>query len=211
MMVRFLPVFFLVLILGGCNGNSEKSESSDEDSSAVLDDVVATYQVDPGLSVVAWEGKVIGVYGHHGVISIQDGSLTTKGDEITGGMVTIDMKSIIPLDSSSYQNKDGSRITDLQTHLMMSDFFLAKEYPTASFVIKHQENNRLVGDLTIRGITHEETVVLSYLEVLPEGLAGDGKLIFDRQKFGINWKHPVADYILSDDIEVELKIIARKK
>ncbi len=209
---KILTLNIAILILLAACGDKKNQDTGSSSGGGTIEDgaVIRNYVVDPELSEVLWEGRVVGVYGHNGVIDVENGFLTTKGDEITGGTISIDMLSVVPLDSSSYQDRDGSRITDLQHHLTTGDFFLTEKYPTASFTIKEQRNNHLIGDLTIRGVTHEETAILSYLEVLPEGLAGDAELVFDRQKYDIKWEHPVTDYILSDDIEIRLKIVARK-
>lgn len=201
-----VPIFVGV-VLAACSGGSKNTET-DSDTTNEMSTVEATYTVDTDKSVVAWKGEVAGVYGHNGIIDVASGSISTKGEEITGGNIVIDMTSIVPLDSASFKDEEGARITDLQGHLMTGDFFLVEEFPTASFEIKSQNNNQLTGDLKIRGNTFEETVRLSSLEVTPEGLVGEGVLVFDRQKYEVNWKHFMQDYILSDDIEVKLNIFA---
>lgn len=204
-----LSFLFAAFLISGCKQSTKESTEVLEGSTGPADSLETSYHIDPRLSMVKWEGKVIGVYGHHGVISIKEGTLITQGVEIASGSISIDMQSIVPLDSASYQDRKGARITDLQSHLTTGDFFLTEDFPESLFVVKSQQNNQLVGDLTIRGITREETVTLSYLEVLPEGLVGDGVLVFNRQDYGINWEHPITDYILSDNIHLKISLIAK--
>ena len=42
------------------------------------------------------------------------------------------------------------------------------------------------------------------------GFSGSGVLVFDRQKYDVKWEHYVEDYVLSDDIEIKLEIVASK-
>lgn len=201
----------LAAVVVACGGGASKESTAEGTSStAPAGGESATFAVDAGASVVAWKGEVAGVYGHNGVITVSEGTITAAGDQITGGEVIIDMTSIAPTDSASYKDEDGSRASDLVAHLSTGDFFLVEEFPTASFVIKSHTDNQLVGDLTIRGTTSEETVELSSLEISPEGVKGEGTLVFDRQKYGVSWEHFVKDYILSDDIEIKLNIVAAK-
>lgn len=200
----------LALVFAGCSGGSSKESSSAvaEEASETIS-VEATFAVNTNESEVAWKGEVAGVYGHNGVINIQDGSFTVADGKISGGSVVIDMTSIQPLDTASY-TASGKTPQDLVDHLSTGDFFLVEEFPTASFVVKSHEANQLVGDLTIRGNTNEETIEVSSLEVTEEGLVGEGTLVFDRQKYEVSWAHYIQDYILSDDIQITLSIVAGK-
>ncbi len=207
--IRLVIPMIAVILLVSCSGGSKTTENA-EDTTNEVSTTEATYNIDSENSVVAWKGEVAGVYGHNGIIDVASGNISTKGDEITAGEIVIDMTSIVPLDSGSFKDQEGSRITDFQGHLMTGDFFMVEKYPTASFSIKSQINNQLIGDLTIRGNTNEETVQLSSLEITPDGLVGEGVLVFDRQIYDVNWKHFVKDYVLSNNIEVKLTILGSK-
>ena len=198
------------LVLASCAGGSSKeasSETADAASESSASALEASFTVDTEASVVAWKGEVAGVYGHNGVINVQEGSLSITDGKISGGEVIIDMTSIQPLDTASY-TASGKTPMDLVNHLSTGDFFLVEEHPTASFVVKSHEGNQLVGDLTIRGNTNEETVDITSLTVSEDGLTGEGTLVFDRQKYEVSWEHYIQDYILSDDISLTLSIVA---
>lgn len=201
----------LAAFVSSCGGSTQSgdSESATDSTEVSTDTTPASFTIDTTGSVVAWKGEVAGVYGHNGVIDVQGGTISTTGGQITGGEVVIDMTSIQPLDTASY-TASGKTPQDLVDHLATGDFFLVDEFPTASFKIKSHTGNQLIGDLTIRGKTNEEVVELSSLEIAEDGLKGQGLLVFDRQKYGVNWKHYVQDYILSDDIEIKLDIVASK-
>ena len=146
------------LVVTSCGGGSSKeaTEESTETEATESNDVSATFAITTDESVVAWKGEVAGVYGHNGVINVQEGSVSVEGGKITGGEVVIDMTSIQPLDTASYE-ASGKTPQDLVDHLSTGDFFLVEEFPTASFVIRSHAEGQLIGDLTIRGNTNEET------------------------------------------------------
>jgi polyisoprenoid-binding protein YceI len=194
-----------ILFLSACGGGT-KTEST----STAPDTTAATYTIDASKSVVAWKGEVAGVYGHNGVIKISEGTITVKGDQITGGSVTIDMTTIQPLDSASFTEEQGHRMSDFVGHLSTGDFFLVEEFPTSTFVIKSFDGKSLVGDLTVKGVTKEATAEVSTVNVTAEGLTAEATLVFNRQDFGVSWVHFMKDMILSDNIEVKLSITAVK-
>lgn len=200
------------ILLSACGGGAKKESSTEEASEAAKEinesAEPVTYNVDTSGSTVKWKGEVRGVYGHYGVIDIKEGSLVLEGDQVTGGEVVIDMTTIQPRDSASYDEENTAQ--KLVNHLSTGDFFLIEEYPVATFKVKSHMGNKLIGDLTIRGNTNEETVELSSLEVTENGLKGEGKLVFDRQKYEVSWEHYVKDYILDDNIELTISLVANK-
>ncbi|WP_425391515.1 YceI family protein [Ekhidna sp.] len=209
--VKLLSILtVLAVIFTACGGgsNSDSSTATEEASETTSTKVSGTYQLSNDESTIAWKGEVAGVYGHNGVIDMQSGTVTVTDGKVTGGEVVIDMTTIQPLDTASYE-ASGKTPQDLVDHLSTGDFFLVEEYPTASFVIKRHEGNSLVGDLTIRGNTNEEIVELTSFEATDNGLKAEGKLIFDRQNYDVKWEHYVEDYVLSDDIELTLNVAGK--
>lgn len=203
-----VPALAVAVFVSACSGGSQKgSEKTAETAETETTGVSGTFAVNTETSVVAWKGEVAGVYGHNGVINVQSGSLIAEDGLITGGEIVIDMTSIQPLDTASYTSQ-GKTPQDLVNHLSTGDFFLVEEFPTASFTVKSHKGDQLVGDLTIRGNTSEETVTLSSLQILEDGISGVGTLVFDRQMYEVSWEHYIQDYILSDNIEVQLSIVA---
>lgn len=205
--LTFNLALIAVAFLAACGGKTSQSGEAATEEKEIAPEV--TYTVDPAASEVAWSGEVAGVYGHHGVIEIAEGTISAAGDSITGGKIVIDMATIQPLDSASYTEEEGHRATDLVGHLSTGDFFLVEEYPVSTFVIKSHEGNKLVGDLTVRGTTKEETATITSLEVTPEGLVGSADLVFDRQDYKVSWVHFMKDMVLSDDIKIKLDIVAK--
>jgi len=195
-------------MLYSCGGGTTETAATAEVEKEATTIESATYSVDAAGSEVVWKGEVAGVYGHFGTIAISNGSLDISNNEITGGKFTIDMTTITPKDEG-YKDEDGSRASDLVGHLSTGDFFLVDSFPTSTFVIKSYEAGKLKGDLTVRGITKEETIEVSSLEVTENGINAKGKLVFNRQDYDVKWVHYMKDMILSDDISAEISLSAK--
>ncbi len=205
--MRLTPHFTALAIstlLFACGAPSEnKTETSDNTATPV------SYTISPEESTVTWKGEVAGVYGHDGTIKIAEGNVTVAGDQITAGTITINMTSIEPANPEQYTDEDGKRASDLKAHLSTGDFFLVEEFPTATFTVKSHQGDKLVGDLTIRGNTHEETATVSAIEATEQGMSAQAKLVFDRQKYDVAWVHFMRDMILSDDIQITIAIVGK--
>lgn len=194
----------LTLGMFACGGEKPAETKATETEAEKM-----TYAVDAAASTVAWSGGTSGVmvYGHNGVIAVKEGSLEMTGDKVVGGSVTIDMTTIQPLDSGYNEENPAEKLVG---HLSSGDFFMVEENPTASFVIKSMEGNTIKGDLTVRGKTNEETVTDVVVENTDNGVSASGKLVFDRQKYDVAWKHFMQDVILSNDITLDIMLKATK-
>lgn len=103
-------------------------------------------------SNITWKGyKVTG--SHEGTISLSEGTLMFEGDNLTGGMFTIDMTSINVTDLEAGGGKEK-----LEGHLKSDDFFGVNNHGKAMFKINKVDGKngvyRVYGDLTIKGITN---------------------------------------------------------
>jgi polyisoprenoid-binding protein YceI len=189
---------------GGGNqssGSMETENTSDTESSAE----VRTMQIDTAASEVKWEGNMLGLYAHSGLVNLQDGMLKVQGDKITGGSFTVDMKSITPTDDS-YEPEKGRTKEKLVGHLSSDDFFAVEENPTATFEITNHnpENNTISGNLTIRGTTHQE--IVENVSFDPESGTASGTLTFDRSKYNVNFQMTAQDMVLSNDIKLDIDL-----
>ncbi|WP_291276130.1 YceI family protein [Flavobacterium sp.] len=167
----------------------------------------ATYTVDTAASKIVWEGQMLKMHKHFGNLTISEGSLTVKGLQVTGGTFTANMKSITPTDSS--YTKDHPK-EYLVGHLSGKDFFAVDSFPTATFVIKSVNGNSATGDLTLRGKTNSETVTDIVVDTVG-GVKATGKLVFNRQKYGVSYvADKTKDMVLSDDIKLDIAIVGKK-
>jgi len=192
-------------LLVACGTSTEKNTENAENSS----EAVINYNVSTEESNVNWLGEVAGVYGHDGDVKIATGNVTVEGGQITAGNITIDMTSISPANPEQYTDEDGKRASDLKAHLSTGDFFLVDQFPTATFTVKSHQGDKLVGDLTIRGNTSEETATITSMEATEQGMKAQAKLVFDRQKYDVAWVHFMKDMILSDDIQLTISIVGK--
>jgi polyisoprenoid-binding protein YceI len=175
--------------------------------------LTGTFSIDNANSTVKWVGSMLAVggvslYEHSGTIQISKGELVFDDGKLVGGTVLIDMTTINPTDSA-YQDKDGSRPTDLVGHLSSDDFFNVVEFPTAEFSVKQQGETTVDGTLVIRGTSQPESIENVTIEEIEGGIKATGRMVFNRQQFNVKFAMPVADKILSDDIALEFNIIAK--
>ncbi|HEY0977352.1 MAG TPA: YceI family protein [Flavobacteriales bacterium] len=189
-------------------------EKATADSLAAAAAAEKSYTVDVANSSASWAAKVTGPapYGHHGKIDFNSGSFSVKGGQLASGTFEVNMKSITPLDSA-YQpegSKQGTK-TQLIGHLTTADFFAVDSFPTATFVVTSVEGNTATGELTVRGKKNTEKVTDIVITEDGANVKATGKLVFDRQKYGVAWKHFLKDAILSNDIELNLRIAGTAK
>ena len=174
----------------------------------------ATYQIDSDHSSFQFKVRhmtVSNVKGEfkkvRGVVSIDESDISSLKVDLT-------------LDAASVNTDHAKR----NEHLRGEDFFHVEKYPTISFVSKRVtkvDTNRLkvVGDLTIRGVTKEVTVDVEgpTLEVkdsggnVRRGATGTSKI--NRKDFGIAW-HKVLDnggLVVGDDVNIAIEVELIKK
>lgn len=119
--------------------------------------------------------------------------------------VTIDPSSIVTRD----ERRDG--------HLKSPDFFDVATFPTMHFVSKQivaegTHKGRVIGDLTMHGITHEVTLEVEYAGsmksaygVLTAGFTAHGKL--NRKNWGLNWNAALeaGGVTVSDEVNISIE------
>lgn len=174
----------------------------------------ATYEIDPAHSFVEFSVR-------HMMFSTAKGRFPKIGGEVvfdeadpTRSSVgaTVDVASV----STGDPNRDG--------HLRSADFFDAENHPTLSFTSKRIEPTgregtyRVIGDLTIRGVTHEVPFEATYLG---KGVNPWGKTVagftatatITRKDWGLNWNAPLeaGGVLVSDQVKMNIDIQAVKK
>lgn len=165
----------------------------------------ATFSVDTKASKVYWTGKKV-TGEHTGWLNLAGGEVHVEGNDVTGANLNMDMTSIECTDL------EGEWKDKLVGHLKSDDFFSAEKYPVANFKIKSLENDKVVGDLTIKGITHE---VSFPAEVKIEGnsLAASGTASIDRTKWDIKYGSgkffsDLGDRMIDDEFEIKFELKA---
>lgn len=198
------------LIFSVSIAEAKKKKEKKEDKTAV-----ETLKVDVAASSVEWIGSKKAGSKHHGQIKLKDGSVEMKSGKLTAGSFTVDMATITNedlKDSPDYQTK-------LVGHLKSDDFFKVEKNPTSKFVstsVTEKDGKTLVkGKLTILETTNEIEFPVT-LETKDGVTTGTAKLEIDRTKWGIKYgsgsffKELVADKIINDTFELNLKLVAKK-
>ena len=188
--------------LVSCGGQVNEAAAEGNDNSAESAEV-KNNQVKTDASSLIWKGTMLGVYSHEGSIDIAEGSLETTGDKVTGGSFTVDLNTIKPTDENYDPAQDRSP-EKLVGHLQSPDFFDVASFPTAKFVITGSNGNTVTGNLTIRGITHEETIQNVIYDEASQTWTGN--LTFDRKKYDVSWDSQMKEMVLSNDIELKISL-----
>ncbi len=209
-----LSIAALATVLVACGPSEAEKQAARE--KAIADSLAAAaaaehkYTIDAATSVINWAGKVTGPapYGHNGTIAFNSGEFTVQGGVLKAGSFEVNMTSINPTDDG-YQpegSKQGTK-SQLIGHLSTADFFDSGNHPTATLKITGGSGNTATGELTIRGTTNPETITDIVITENADGtVKATGKLVFDRQKYGVAWKHFMKDAILADNIELTVEL-----
>lgn len=136
------------------------------------------------------------------------------------GTVTVDeenprnSKVDVTVDVSSVDTRQEMR----DNHLRSPDFFDVEKYPTMHFVSKRVEGDvshefRIVGDLTIRGMTREVTLTASLEGRTNDpwgneraGFSAAGKI--NRHDFGLNWNQALetGGVMVGDEVKLTIDV-----
>lgn len=179
---------------------------------------VEIYTVEAAESQVAWMGSNLRG-SHDGTIGVSHGELFVYNDEILGGEVVIDMTDIIVLDI-----EDPDRNARLKGHLESDDFFSVDTYPVATFEITSvqvienalpgEENYRVYGNMTIKGITHGIGID-ALIEMTDDHILTRADFDLDRSRWDVRFGSGsffdnLGDNLIHDDFNLKLHIVARR-
>ncbi len=120
----------------------------------------------------------------------------------------------VTIDASSIDTRDERR----DGHLMSPDFLDVANYPTLTFVSKKVEvidenHGRLIGDLTIRGVTREVTLDVEYngqskspWGTISAGFSATTKI--NRKDWGLTWNVALetGGVLVGEEVAIEIEI-----
>jgi len=131
---------------------------------------------------------------HFGITETEGQFKKAQGTIVTSKEDFSDAEVNVTIDTNSIDTNDAQR----DGHLKSADFFDTEKYPTIQFegarLEKTQENNyKLLGNLTIKGITQPITLDMGFAGRVPKdpfgntkaGLLLQGKI--NRKDFGLVW------------------------
>lgn len=173
-----------------------------------------TYQIDPAHSVVEFSVK-------HMMFSTVKGKFTSVAGEIVFDEGNPAASSVsATADAASVTTGDQNR----DNHLRSADFFDAESHPTLSLVSKsieptnHQGTYRVVGDLTMHGVTREVVLEAAHLGTGTDPWGGTragftATTTINRKDWDLNWNAPLeaGGVLVSDQVKITLDVEAVKK
>jgi polyisoprenoid-binding protein YceI len=197
----------------------KNEKAADAKDVATETEAAIEYKFVPAESTVEWLGSKPTGDKHNGTISISYGAFQVENGQIVSGNATLDMNTITVLDLQ------GDEKGYLEGHLKgVTDdvekdghFFSVKQFPTGKFeVTGYSAEKGLEGNLTLKGMSKSISFPVNV------SIQGD-ELTLTSEKFTINrtdwdikygsgsfFKDLAADKIIKDEIELSLKVVARK-
>ncbi|WP_026768470.1 YceI family protein [Asinibacterium sp. OR53] len=169
---------------------------------------MTTYKIDPAHSEIAFKVKHMMIATVSGNFTQFDATLQTEAPDFNNATISFeaDVNSI----NTNNEQRDG--------HLKSEDFFAAEKFPKLTFVSKSftkedEEEYKLVGDLTIRGVTKTVELTVEYGGTMTDpygqikaGFDISGKI--NRKEFGLSWGvvTEAGGVVVSDDVKLHLSI-----
>ena len=172
----------------------------------------ADYDVDPAHSSVGFNIKhMVGKV--NGSFTDFSGNFSFDPKKVTEDKVDFSVK----MASVNTQNEKRDK------HLQSADFFEVEKYPTMTFKSKKvtaagKEKFKIVGDLTLHGVTREETFLVDFGGIIkdPWGNMRAGfsaTTTLNRKNYGIIWNKTLdaGSLMLGEDVNVSLQVEAVQK
>lgn len=159
------------------------------------------FTFDPAHSSIEFQVKHLMVFKVKGSFTQFNVELSGDLDDLSSlkGSASIDVKSI----DTNQEDRDN--------HLRTNDFFDADNYPEVKFEIKEVTKDKVTGDLTIKGVTNEETFDLDFEGVSKNplndtnvaGFTVSGKV--DREKYGMSFNQTLetGGVLIGNDVKFE--------
>ena len=144
-------------------------------------------------------------------MKIDDGAVVIKNGEPQSAEIKMDMNTI---ESTDMQGEWKDKLVG---HLKSDDFFSVEKHPVATFNVKSFRKSgtqhTVVGDLTIKGITHEISFPAD-VKVEEGKVTANGTATIDRTKWNIRFRSgkffsDLGDNLIYDDFEVRFELVAR--
>ena len=170
--------------------------------------VTTTWKLDPAHSSAEFKVKHMMISNVKGTFSGLSGTLTEHATDKT--LSTIEAS----VDISTISTGDAQR----DAHLKCADFFEAEKYPNMTFRSSKVQPNgdggyKVIGDLTIHGITRQQTFVVDGPSEPGKdpwgntriGLSATTKI--NRKDYGLNWNAALetGGILVGDDVNITIE------
>jgi polyisoprenoid-binding protein YceI len=174
---------------------------------------VARWEIDPVHSEIAFSVRHMMVATVRGRFNQFQGVIEFDPAHPESGRVEV------TIDAASIDTRNEQR----DNHLRSPDFLDVERYPTITFVSKRIEplgdnRFRVIGDLTLRGVTREVALEAEFLGVGKDPWGGEragftARTKLNRHDFGASWNVALeaGGFLVGDTLEVTLDIEAVRK
>jgi len=179
------------------------------------------YTVNPADAKITWTGRkvVLKNWIDSGTIALKEGTFEVRGDSVVSNKFVIDMTSIIAIKTGA-----GGGQETLSKHLKSADFFDVEKFPTSTFTVKEISTNGTStteyiakGDMTIKGITKEISIPVTFDRTNPDMTIAKGSVDLDRTLWDVKYGSDkffkgLGDNIIDDmfNISFEIKLNTNK-
>ena len=174
--------------------------------------IAANWDIDGAHSSVNFSVSHLVISKTRGVFDDFNGTIAFDGKDVAGGSVTFTIQT------ASIDTDDEGR----DEHLRNADFLDVETFPTMSFASKKVlpgkgKEFRLVGDLTIKGVSKEVTFDCEFAGVATDpwgntkaGFTAETEI--DRQDFDVSWSKSLdgGGLVVGDAVTIELELEANK-
>ncbi len=169
-----------------------------------------TWQIDNTHSTIGFTVRHMVIAKVHGRFTRFEGSVTLDEGKAVSAEVQIDAASI------------DTQVEARDNHLRSADFFDVEKHPQVAFRSTRMEavggdRYRVVGDLTMHGVTREVAIDAEYLgrgtdPFGNERIAFSGTTSLDRKDYGLNWNSALeaGGVLVGEKIEIALEVQAVK-
>lgn len=169
-----------------------------------------TWTIDPAHSLVEFTVKHMMITKVRGRFADLSGVVTLDEEDPSRSRVEVE------IDAASIDTRNGDR----DAHLRSTDFLKAEEFPKLRFVSKRVEDARLepgsdfrvVGDLTIRGVTKEVTLDATFVGTGEDPWGGEraafsAETTIDRRDFGLEWNQALeaGGVLVGNQVKIEIE------
>lgn len=169
-----------------------------------------TWTLDPAHSQVEFMAKHMMITKVRGRFATVNGTVEVDESDLSQSRVEVE------IDAPSIDTRQEDR----DTHLRSGDFLDVENHPTLSFRSKRVEGLelepgnefRVVGDLTIRGVTKEVTLEAVYEGRGTDPWGGDrlgfsADTVIDRREFGLEWNQALetGGILVGNEVKIHLE------
>jgi polyisoprenoid-binding protein YceI len=187
-----------------------ETDTTAQTSPAGTATITGQYQIDPAHSRIGFVARHAMVTKVRGKFNDFSGSLHL--DEADPSRSTAEVTVQMGTVETGQPQRDE--------HLRTSDFFEVEKYPTMTFKSTKAERNgednyRLTGDLTIKGVSRPVTLDIEYNGLVRDPFGNDragfeGRTVINRKDWGLTWNAALeaGGVMVSDKITLELDIAA---